>query len=136
MFGNNNNGQLGLGSTSNIGDGANEMGNYLSSINLGSGREVNEVKGGEFHTCAILDDFGLKCWGSNQFGQLGYGDTTYRGNAANHMGDYLPYINLGGLEVTTFSIQIGGMHSCAILFDNSMRCWGLKPYLLLLCFDI
>ncbi|MFO8072737.1 MAG: RCC1 domain-containing protein [Polyangia bacterium] len=35
--------------------------------------QVIDVGGGWYHTCAVLESGGLKCWGPNQFGGLGYG---------------------------------------------------------------
>ena len=37
------------------------------------------------HACAVLDTGGLKCWGENWKGQLGYGDTTRRGDEAGEV---------------------------------------------------
>ncbi|KAJ1472094.1 hypothetical protein T484DRAFT_1841695, partial [Baffinella frigidus] len=36
------------------------------------------VTDGWYHTCAILDDATVKCWGYNANGELGYGDTDAR----------------------------------------------------------
>ena len=36
------------------------------------------VSAGASHTCAVLDDDSLKCWGDNERGQLGVGDQTDR----------------------------------------------------------
>jgi alpha-tubulin suppressor-like RCC1 family protein len=65
----------------------------------------------------------MKCWGYNQFGQLGLGDATTRGNAAADMGDALPYVNLGKL-VSVASVSAGADHTCATLADGSLKCWG------------
>ena len=39
---------------------------------------VGLITAGEYHTCAILDDGSVSCWGSNWDGQLGDGTTTDR----------------------------------------------------------
>ncbi|MCB1018201.1 MAG: carboxypeptidase regulatory-like domain-containing protein, partial [Acidimicrobiales bacterium] len=44
------------------------------------------------HTCAVLDDDTLKCWGDNQYGQLGLGDTDDRGDTPGEMGDALAIV--------------------------------------------
>ena len=47
------------------------------------------VATGDIHTCALLDDHTVKCWGDNFYGQLGYGDTVQRGSMPSQMGDKL-----------------------------------------------
>jgi len=39
------------------------MGNYLNNANMGTGRTVLHYSGGEQHSCAVLDNFFVKCWG-------------------------------------------------------------------------
>jgi E3 ubiquitin-protein ligase HERC3 len=92
-WGMNGNGQLGLGDTSLRGDEADEMGDNLPVISLGTGRTVQSMVGLNQHTCAILDDDTLKCWGWNGYGQLGQGNINHRGDSANEMGDNLPAIS-------------------------------------------
>ena len=57
-------GQLGLGHTETIGDDAHEMGDNLPEVDLGSGRSAQQVTAGAWHSCALLDDFSVKCWGA------------------------------------------------------------------------
>eukprot|EP01083_Nonionella_stella_P275303 934929_1 len=58
------------------------------------------------HTCAqVLADDELKCFGRNDYGQLGYGDTNNRGDEANQMGDTLLEIDLGS-DFTVISTGI------------------------------
>ena len=94
-WGYNNEGQLGIGSTDSLGDGANEMGDNLSSIDLGTGRTATAIAAGGSHSCAILDNAAVKCWGRNDRGQLGLGDQASRGDGANEMGDNLNAVDLG-----------------------------------------
>lgn len=89
----------------------------LNAVNLGTGRTARALSLGAYHSCALLDNFSMKCWGSNSDGQLGYNDKTQRiapdANPLNF-----------GPNVTVRSMAVGTYHSCAILSDNSLRCWG------------
>ncbi|XRB15687.1 EGF-like domain-containing protein [Pseudoscourfieldia marina] len=116
-------GALGYGDTNNRGDGPNEMGDNLPYVDLGTGRTVKQISAGGSHTCAILDNDKVKCWGWNGYGQLGYGDTTQRGDGPNEMGDNLPYVDLGTGR-TVKQISTGGINTCAILDNDKVKCWG------------
>ncbi|ACO63941.1 predicted protein, partial [Micromonas commoda] len=116
------NGRLGYGDTQNRGDGAGEMGDNLPSVDLGSGRSAKFIAAGESHTCAILDDGSVKCWGSGANGRLGYGDTQNRGDGAGEMGDNLRAIHF---SPTVKTIVTGKAFTCALLYDGSVKCWGL-----------
>jgi alpha-tubulin suppressor-like RCC1 family protein len=76
------------------GDNPGEMGTNLPTVDLGAGRTVESVDAGWTHTCAVLDDKSLKCWGDNSFGQLGLEDLHARGNNADGMGNKLPRVKL------------------------------------------
>jgi alpha-tubulin suppressor-like RCC1 family protein len=116
-------GQLGLGDNRTRGVGSGEMGDDLNSVDLGSGRTAKAIAAGNSHTCAILDNSSVKCWGFNASGQLGLGHTDNRGDGSNQMGDNLTAIDLGN-ERTAKAIEAGGNHTCAILDDASLKCWG------------
>jgi cysteine-rich repeat protein len=116
-------GQLGLGDTNNRGDGPNEMGNNLPAVNLGTGKTAIAISVGFYHACALLNDGNVKCWGYNHIGELGLGDTNHRGDGPNEMGDNLPAIDLGTGK-TASAIEANGYHTCALLNDGSVKCWG------------
>jgi alpha-tubulin suppressor-like RCC1 family protein len=120
-WGRNNNGCLGLGDTQAHGDVATEMGANLPFVDLGAGQTVVSVGAGVNHTCALLTGGTVKCWGLGQV--LGYGTINDRGSAAGQMGASLPTIDLGtGLTAKTLSV--GGNHTCAVLSNNQVKCWG------------
>jgi hypothetical protein len=81
------------------------------------------VASGEYHNCAILDDHRVKCWGNNDTGQLGLGDTIVRGADPSTMGDNLPTVDLGTGR-TAKAIAASRYTSCAILDDQTVKCWG------------
>jgi len=89
-----------------------------------------QITTGLSHSCAILSDGNIKCWGYNANGELGLGDTTTRGTDADDMGANLPIIDLGigsdGVKHTAKAVSAGDAHTCAILNDDSLKCWGAQ----------
>ncbi len=126
-WGENQYGQLGLGDTADRGDGPGEMGNSLPAVDLGAGRTASAVAAGGNHTCALLDDGSVKCWGLGGFGRLGLGDTANRGDGPGEMGDSLPAVSLGAGRSAT-AISVGSYHSCALLDNGTVKCWGANGY--------
>ena len=67
--------------------------------------------------------------GDNYYGQLGLGDSNSRGEYSNEMGDFLPAVSLGtGLTAT--AITCGAGHTCALLSNGQLKCWGVSRILL------
>jgi alpha-tubulin suppressor-like RCC1 family protein len=126
-WGDNAYGELGLGNTANRGDDPGEMGDHLPAVDLGAGRTAVALAAGFDHTCALLDNGLVKCWGWNYYGQLGQGDTASLGVNPGEMGDNLPAIDLGAGR-TAVSIVAGDLHSCAILDNGFVKCWGANAY--------
>jgi alpha-tubulin suppressor-like RCC1 family protein len=122
-WGNNGNGELGIGNQFDRGSASFQMGDNLAIADLGTGRTAKNVSAGQSHTCATLDDDTLKCWGGNNTGHLGLGDTTVRGTLPGQMGDSLPLVSLG-FGRTVKSIDLGAGFSCVILDNDSLKCWG------------
>lgn len=116
-------GQLGIGDMTNRGDNPNQMGDNLPYVDLGTARTAKAISMGAHSTCAILDNDKVKCWGRNDLGQLGLGDTTQRGSAPNEMGDNLPYVDLGTGR-TAKALTLGYLSACALLDNAQVKCWG------------
>src|SRR6185437_7225916 len=95
---------------------------------LGTGRTVKAIaQSSNWTACAILDTNQLKCWGVNDFGQLGYGDTHYRGYQPHSMGDNLPPVPLGTGR-TAIDVATGISATCAVLATGGVKCWGYSEY--------
>ncbi|MDA8615733.1 putative Ig domain-containing protein, partial [Candidatus Poseidoniales archaeon] len=88
-----------------------------SAINLGTGRTAKAITGGEFHFCAILDDDSIKCWGEGDDGKLGTGSTGIRNTPTSTSGSFAS----GRYAV---AIDAGYDHTCAILDNGQLTCWG------------
>jgi alpha-tubulin suppressor-like RCC1 family protein len=115
------NGELGYGSTASLGDNPADTPNLEGTVDLGTGRFAVALSAGSTHTCAILDNGTLLCWGYGGNGRLGYGDTLDVGqtNTPAMKGP----VSLGTGR-TARAIAAGGQHTCAILDDGTVRCWG------------
>ena len=121
-WGLNDHGQLGLGHKRNI--GANEVPSLaVSTVPLGAPAQA--IAAGKDTTCALLTDGTVRCWGENNYGQLGLGH-------ANDIGDNeLPtqanaQVSLGD---TAISIAVAGDECCAGLASQpAVRCWGYNAY--------
>lgn len=67
------------------------------------------------HTCALTEAGAVKCWGHNSYGQLGDGTLERR----------LSPVDVVGLGASVLHLSTGGSgHTCAILSDRSVWCWG------------
>ncbi len=72
---------------------------------------VDELAAGPFHTCGI-DGGRLLCWGSNDHGELGVGDTAPRLSPTTLDGDDWK------------EVVVGALHTCARRTAGSPWCWG------------
>ena len=117
-------GRLGTGDTLARGDEPNEMGDNLTAIDVGSGRTVTSISAGQEHTCVLLDDGTVKCFGGEGYGRLGTGDAFDRGDDPNEMGDNLPAIDVGSGRTVT-RISAGPFHTCVLLDDGTVKCFGI-----------
>ena len=105
-WGNNRNGQLGDGTTTN----------RNLPVAVSGLRGVRSVTAGSYHTCATKTDGRVACWGLNNNGQIGDGTKTQRTTP----------VNVGaGLSGVT-SVAAGAEHTCAQKDDGTVACWGLN----------
>src|SRR5690606_3601728 len=74
------------------------------------------VAGGGGHSCAITDLGALRCWGSNERGQLGDG-----GASGLESREPVAVIGLNGAVV---AVTAGYQHSCAVTEGGAVWCWG------------
>ncbi len=91
-------------------------------VDLGVGRTAAAIAAGSEHTCALLDNGTVKCWGSDHVGQLGDGGT-------------IPGTDLGapprqprparGRAGHYRRHPAGSEHTCALLDNGTVKCWGL-----------
>lgn len=78
---------------------------------------VTQISASVRHTCALLDTGRLKCWGDNQFGQLGNGSFT---------SSDIPVSVIGPLAAgeRVSSVSAGYEQTCAVTEGGKAYCWG------------
>jgi alpha-tubulin suppressor-like RCC1 family protein len=105
-WGSNRNGQLGTGTLTNS-----ELSQDVTG--LGPGSNVAAAAAGGFHSCALLGNGTVHCWGNGRLGQLGNPTTTQSVTpvAVVNMNDAI-------------GIAVGTNHTCAVLSAGAVQCWG------------
>eukprot|EP01083_Nonionella_stella_P115490 342506_1 len=132
-FGDNSYGELGYGHTNDIGDEPREMGDDLALVDLGTNFPVMQIDGSQTHSCALSTNGKLKCFGLNNNGNLGYGDTNSRGDTQKSMGDDLLEVDLGNFNVS--HVSVGAHYTCALSTEGTVKCWGVNNHGQLGCGD-
>mgnify|MGYP001292563818 FL=1 len=116
-WGRNNYGQIGTMS----GAGTYQTAQYVVDENYNALEDVTAISSGRNHNCAIVDGNAM-CWGDNQYGQVGNATETNSG---------LTWVQYA-VNVTTLlhtqrdvvAIAAGELHTCALLDNGSIGCWG------------
>lgn len=77
--------------------------------------KVKMMAAGGVHTCALLADARVQCWGTNDEGQLGDGTTT----------SSLAPVSVPNLQGVVH-VSAGALHGCAVAGSGVVRCWGSR----------
>jgi len=79
---------------------------------------VTAMSANVVHTCAMTMNGGLKCWGNNDFGQLGNGNETFSTTPVAVM----------GLSSGVTAMSHGGYVTCALDIGGTLKCCGWNAY--------
>lgn len=98
-----------------VGDGTLVMSRTTPVDVYGLSNGVTSVATGSGHSCAVI--YGsVKCWGDNTTGQLGIGSVD---------NDVHPVpLDVNGLTSNVSAVAAGSIHTCALMSDGGVKCWG------------
>jgi len=103
----------GSGYNGQLGNGASGDETSPVAVDLGELQAV-ELSAGENHTCAVIPNGSLYCWGLNAYGCLGVGENPSETNTP--------------LQVTSVNdarfVAAGALHTCVVRESGVVSCWG------------
>lgn len=115
-WGNNSNGQLGVGTLA-----TSESATPVAIASFGSVRSIASA-GQSF--CAVRTDGSVQCWGDNSYGQLGSGTTAPALSPAGVVGLSGPVASLSMGYATGSGLGAQASSTCALLVSGTVQCWG------------
>ena len=98
-----------------LGDGT-KTGRFVPVNVTGLTAGVTSIATGENFTCATTTNGGAKCWGQNNYYQLGDGTMLERS---------VP-VDVQGLAATAVSVDVGAVHGCVLTDTGGVKCWGIN----------
>lgn len=118
-WGDNYYGQLGNGSKT-----ADSVGIATPQFALAPGSASRDIGVGDKFACALSVTGIVRCWGQNNLGQLGIGESTTESLFARTVVG----LDASTPETTAEAIAVGTSHACALV-RGKPRCWGSNGFL-------
>ena len=109
-WGRNDEGQLGRGTNQSI-NNSNEFPQTVTNLS-----NVVALAAGGFHNCVLLVGGSVQCWGNNHDGQAGNASGADPISAPGPIRTFATVPGVG--------IAAGGYHSCELMSDGTVMCWG------------
>ena len=96
-------------------NGADEVLNVPTDINLDEKFTVRGIAAGSYHNCLLTDGDDIKCWGEGSWGQIGSAD--FKTSSS------LVTVKMEPKQPVK-ALALGSNFSCALLKNGKVKCWG------------
>ncbi|MCU0686775.1 MAG: hypothetical protein MUF34_31765 [Polyangiaceae bacterium] len=116
----------GYDSPGSLGDGDASLDDQVNPVVVGPvGTPLSDIRAlalGGNHSCAVLNSGQARCWGQNNFAQVGDG-----GGANRTVPEKV--LQSAGVPLTAVqAMALGDFHSCVLMTNNTVRCWGRNDH--------
>ena len=108
-----------------VGDGSGDV--RALPVVVSGVSNASQLSADGFHSCVVVQRGAVKCWGSNELGQIGDGsftNVTFTNSTYNNR--YTPVYVKGVVGAT--DVDTGLFHSCALMGTGTVKCWGYNVY--------
>jgi len=114
---------LGYGTSADVGTTSSNLPSEVGALSMNG--DVDVVVTGASHSCGRYTTGAIKCWGDNARGQLGYGTAIGTNGSLTLEPAALPPVPITTASgVTIAQVAAGNAHTCAVLSDGTLKCWG------------
>lgn len=118
----------GRGSYGKLGNGESRNKHYATQVKTDGStylKNIAQISAGSFHTCALDLEHRVWCWGRGNNGQLGRGEYLQQ--------DYAQLVLADGTGSNNYldgvmQVVAGNTHTCALMTDGTVKCWGNGRY--------
>jgi alpha-tubulin suppressor-like RCC1 family protein len=101
-----------------LGTGTREPQPHLTPIAVDGLTGLQGISTRNQHSCALFSLGKVKCWGANNFGQVGDGDPSQLRVQPVEPADLA--------NVSIKQVAVGYFHTCAVTGTGALKCWGLN----------
>lgn len=111
----------GYNANGELGNGQNSLSRRNTPVSVRGLANGTQISSAGSHSCALIASGKVKCWGSDPYGQLGYGmprAMTIRGIAS------ATAVAAGGGAIAVNIAENDSEYSCAVVAGGRIRCWG------------
>jgi alpha-tubulin suppressor-like RCC1 family protein len=94
---------------------------------------VAGIAAGYTHTCALTTAGGVKCWGDNNYGELGIGTSSGPQTCTSAVNTDVRSCSTNPVDVSNLgsgvaAISSAGFHTCALTTTGGVKCWGYNVF--------